>query len=236
MVVSERKVLSGTTPFRRKANMPPNSNFEDCVFINCPFDPEFDPILQAILFCIVHLGLHPRLSREVDNGAQARLDTIQQLIETSKYSIHDLSRCQARTDGEIFRLNMPFELGVDFGCRRYGTAQQSTKSFLILEEQSHRYLRALSDLGGSDIHYHNGDHRKAVAKVRNWLVQICRLQNVAGPSGILAKYADFQGWHYDYQLAIGFSEADIVEYPTMELLSSMYEWHVLGCPAEYQVC
>jgi hypothetical protein len=205
--------------------------FEESVFINCPFDVGYDPILQAIIFCIVYLGFEPRLSREVDNGAQARLETIQRLIASSKYSIHDLSRCEAANLGEISRMNMPFELGIDFGCRRFGSPEQASKAFLILEEQSYRYLRALSDLGGSDIQYHGADYRKAVAKVRNWLVQTCGARRSEGPSGILARYADFQGWHYDLQLQNGFSEDDIREYPTMELLAAMQEWKQLGSPS-----
>jgi hypothetical protein len=207
--------------------------FERSVFINCPFDPEFDPILQAMMFCIVHLGLHPRISREVDNGAQSRLETIQNLIEASKYSIHDLSRCQARQDGEFFRLNMPFELGIDFGCRRFGTISQQTKAFLILEERNYDYLTALSDLRGVDLHFHSGDYKKAVAKVRNWLAPICGFENEVGTSGLLDSYSDFQGWHYNRQLSNGFSEADIAEYPTMELLSSMQDWQQLGRPVDY---
>jgi hypothetical protein len=207
--------------------------FEQSVFINCPFDPDFDPVLQAMMFCIVHLGLHPRLSREVNNGAQFRLETIQNLIETSKYSIHDLSRCQARENGEFFRLNMPFELGIDFGCRRFGTAEQHSKAFLILEERNYDYLIALSDLRGVDLHFHDGDYKKAVAKVRNWLAPICGLQNEMGTSGILDRYSDFQGWHYNRQLSNGFSQADIEEYPTVEVLQSMQDWHQLGCPITF---
>jgi hypothetical protein len=232
MAVLERKIHTGMIVPRQKAKIAYMPTFEQSVFINCPFDADFDPILQAMMFCIVHLELHPRLSREVNNGAQPRVDTIQNLIEVSKYSIHDLSRSQAREDGDFFRLNMPFELGIDFGCRRFGTPDQRTKSFLILEEQDHRYLRTLSDLRGSDLHFPRGDYKIAIARVRNWLVQVCGLENVAGPSGILDKYSDFQGWHYNHQLSNGFSEADIAEYETMELLTSMQEWHRLGCPIE----
>jgi hypothetical protein len=204
--------------------------FDESVFINCPFDGDYDPILQAIIFCLVHLGFEPRLAREVDNGAQARLETIQTLVASSKYSIHDLSRCVATAAGEMSRMNMPFELGIDFGCRRFGSAEQRTKAFLILEEQNYRYLRALSDLGGSDIQYHGADYRKAVTKVRNWLVQTCGAENAEGPTGILGKYTDFQGWHFNRQLSNGFSEDDIREYPTMELLAAMQEWKRLGQP------
>ena len=92
--------------------------FDRCVFVNCPFDEEYDPILQAILFCIVYLDFIPRLAKGRTDSAESRLDKIKSMIEGSKYSIHDLSRCQAREEGEYYRLNMPFELGIDYGCRQ----------------------------------------------------------------------------------------------------------------------
>ena len=201
--------------------------FENSVFINCPFDPDYDPILQAIVFCIVHLGYYPRLSKEVEDAGQARLETIQKIIEESKYSIHDLSRCQAKKAKEISRLNMPFELGMDFGCKRYGNYDQRQKRFLILDEQPYRLQKALSDVNGSDIQAHRGDYRVALEKVRNWIVQTCGTTVQTGPSGILTQYADFQSWHYQKQRDNGFSEGDIKKYPTMELMNAMLEWHHL---------
>src|SRR5438552_15771037 len=40
------------------------ADFDRSVFINCPFDKQFEPIMQAMLFCIVYLGLKPRIARE----------------------------------------------------------------------------------------------------------------------------------------------------------------------------
>ena len=88
--------------------------FERSVFINCPFDKDFAPLLQAILFCVVVMGFEPRLASERNDSGETRLDKIRSIIEGSKYSIHDLSRCQAKRKGEMFRLNMPFELGIDW--------------------------------------------------------------------------------------------------------------------------
>ena len=146
-----------------------------------------------------------------------------ELIGSSRYSIHDLSRCQAREVGEHYRLNMPFELGVDFGCRRYGGDPFSAKATLILEEQPYRYQATISDLAGSDIEVHHGDYRTAVRKVRNWISGMGSFERV-GDGSILAEYEDFQKWHYERQLEAGFSEQGIQDYPTMELLDAMVEW------------
>ena len=108
--------------------------FERAVFINCPFDEAYEPLLQAVLFCVVYLGLSPRLATERSDSGESRLDKISELIESSKYSIHDLSRCQADEAGEHYRLNMPFELGLDYGCRKYFGDALDQKRILILEE------------------------------------------------------------------------------------------------------
>jgi hypothetical protein len=204
-------------------------DFERSVFINCPFDEDYQPILQAMLFCIVYLGFQPRIGTESLNSADIRLEKIALQIEQSRFSIHDLSRSQAKEAGEFYRLNMPFEYGIDWACRKWRGGKCESKRFLILDEQKHRYLAALSDIAGSDIAYHSGNFQVAVRKVRNWLVSEANIQ-AEGASRILARYADFQGWYYERQLAAGFSEDDIEDYPTAELLSAMFEWRNLGEP------
>lgn len=168
------------------------SGFDTSVFVNCPFDEDYEPILQAILFCVVYLGFNPRLSRERNDSAETRLEKITGLIEACRFSIHDLSRCEAKKKGERFRLNMPFELGIDWACRRYFGSGREQKRFLVLEEKAYRYQAALSDISGSDIQYHAGDFQNAVRKVRNWLVSKAGI-TADGAARVLARYADFQG-------------------------------------------
>ena len=124
---------------------------------------------------------------------------------------------------------MPFEIGVDFGCRRYGREPHSEKVVLILEEERYRYQAAISDLAGSDIEAHSGDYKKAVRKVRNWITGIGGFVSV-GASHILAEYEDFQKWHYRRQIEDGFSKDDIEDYPTPELLDAMVAWTEQGRP------
>ena len=131
--------------------------------------------------------------------------------------------------GEHYRLNMPFELGVDFACRRYGGQPFSDKVILILEEESYRYQAAISDLAGNDIEAHGGDYLTAVRKVRNWLAGLNGLQPV-GAARIVAEYEDFQEWYYERQLHAGFSEDDIQDYSTPELLNEMFRWVDEGRP------
>lgn len=207
--------------------MPPP--FEKSVFVNCPFDEEFAPILQAVAFCIVYLGFFPRLAPENADNAAARLDRIIDLIRGSKYGIHDLSRCKSTQVDEYARMNMPFELGLDHACRRYGLPPLAEKRILILEDARYDYMRALSDISGWDIHAHSGDHEKAVRHVRSWLIAQADAP-VVGAALIQGKYIAFQEWYWERELAAGSSEDDIREYPTAELIRAMHEWKDAGEP------
>ena len=151
------------------------------------------------------------------------MEKILELVASSRYSIHDLSRCQAHEEGEYYRLNMPFELGIDFGCLRFGEGRLGRKVILVLEEEQYRYQAAISDLAGNDVEAHRGDHAVAVRKVRNWLVGMDGFERISG-ARILADYEDFQQWYLDRQRAEGFSDDDITDYSTPELLAAMFEW------------
>lgn len=104
-------------------------DFERSVFVNCPFDEDFAPLLQAMAFCITDLGFFPRIAPENANNAANRLDRIIELIRSSKYGIHDLSRCKSRGTGEYARLNMPFELGLDHALPASGHRLWKTRRY-----------------------------------------------------------------------------------------------------------
>lgn len=208
----------------------PDPNFERNVFFNCPFDSDYEPIIRAVLFCLVRFGFKPRIATEQSNAAKPRIETICELIQASKYSIHDLSRCQASQANELFRLNLPYELGVDYGCQKFGGDPFSDKVILILEEKRFRYQAAISDLAGSDIESHDNNFEIAVRKVRNWLSNnIPDISRVAA-SKVLSEYGDFQEWYIERQRAQGFLEQDIQDCPTSELLDEMLNWFDAGKP------
>ena len=68
-------------------------------------------------------------------------------------------------------MNMPFELGMDYGCRKSGVTPFDQKDFLVLEERKYRYKEALSDIAGLDIQFHKGDYEIAIRKIRNWIME-----------------------------------------------------------------
>lgn len=197
--------------------------FEDNVFVNCPFDEEYFPLLRPLLFTILHLGLSPRIALETIDSGESRLEKIARLIRQSRYSVHDLSRLKAENAGEFYRLNMPFELGIDFGCRTFGRGQLGTKKMLVLEVEPHRYRAAVSDLSGCDIETHDNTPIQVVVAVRKWLKNACGL-NAPGPTRIWGDFNDFMAYNYDQLKVDGFSDVDIEGLAIPELIERMEGW------------
>lgn len=198
-------------------------SFERNVFVNCPFDDQYLPLLRPMLFTVIYLGLSPRIALEdLDSGAP-RIQKIVSLIKESQYAIHDLSRITAAKKGEYYRLNMPFEIGLDVGCRLFTNGRWAKKRCLILESQRYRYQAAISDLSNSDIAAHNNDPESIVTEVRNFLNNAAGLK-APGPSAIWGAFLEFMGDNYDELKSRGFSDNDIKKFPINELITAMQAW------------
>ncbi|MFC4724116.1 hypothetical protein AB6B38_05620 [Glycocaulis abyssi] len=206
--------------------------FERSVFLNFPFDGDYAPILQSIAFCVIDLGFHVRIAPENADGAAARLDRILELIRSSKFGIHDLSRCKSSEADEYYRMNMPFELGIDHGCRKFGGQALAEKSILILESNKFDYQKGLSDIAGWDIHSHGMDYVEAVRHVRDWLVHHAGADSI-GTERVLGDYATFRGWHFEREITNGASERDIELYAPINVIRAMQDWYAAGKPDEF---
>ncbi len=200
--------------------------FDTSVFINCPFDEQYRPILNAILFCVTYAGLTPRLATERGDAGENRLEKICALITESRFSIHDLSRCVAAKRGEVARLNMPFELGIDYGFRICGHPGMERKCFLVLDEKPHRLKQAISDINGWDPSAHEGDPEKAMKIVRNWLRQEAQLQ-LPGGEILYGQSLIFEVWKYQEPDQ---ARADVDAYQPFELIDAMQRWNAAGRP------
>lgn len=197
--------------------------FGKSVFINCPFDEAFYDLLRPLLFTVVYLGLTPRIALEAMDSGKVRIDRIVELIRESRYAIHDLSRMAALNAGDLFRLNMPFELGIDLGARFFGQGELSRKKCLVLEAEPYRYKAALSDLSGSDIAHHGNEPAKVVVVVRNWLRNTCKV-DAPGPTRIWGSFNDFMADLHVDLVERGFSKDDIDALPILELIEHMTTW------------
>lgn len=161
------------------------------VFINCPFDDAYQPIFRAILFVVHDLGFAPRCSLEVDDAGEVRLDKIMRIIGQCAYGVHDISAVGLGAATNLPRFNMPFELGLYLGCKRFGGGAQHKKACLIIDTHPYRYRASISDISGQDIHHHRGDPTRVIAEVRNWLVNASGMKRLPGGTEIAARYAHF---------------------------------------------
>lgn len=164
------------------------------VFINCPFDPKYAPIFDAIIFAVCDTGFLPRCSLEFGDGLKNRLDNIQLLIHESRYGIHDISRTELSTvgKGKYPRFNMPLELGLFMGASRYGGARHRDKCCLILDKDEFRYRISTSDIAGQDIAGHGDDPVKAINEVCKWLSVVSGRHDIPGGANVNARFAAFQ--------------------------------------------
>jgi hypothetical protein len=144
------------------------------VFINCPFDSDYSPIFRAVVFVIFACSFRARSALEVDDASDSRLEKLYGIMKTCRYGIHDISRTEPDAHNGLPRFNMPLELGIFLGAKKFGNAQQRLKRALVLDIEQYRYQRFVSDLAGADIHRHNGDPADAIMEVRNWLANVSR--------------------------------------------------------------
>jgi len=56
-------------------------------------------------------------------------------------------------------MNMPFELGLFLGAKRFGAGLQGKKAAIVLDRAPFRYRAALSDISGQDIMRSQWKHR-----------------------------------------------------------------------------
>jgi hypothetical protein len=162
------------------------------VFINCPFDDQYQPLFEAVVFCVAACGFLPRCTLEHSDAADVRIDNIYSLIGLCNHSIHDISRTEVEDQPyELPRFNMPLELGIFLGAKRFGT-RSSHKRCLIMDRAPYRYKRFISDIGGQDIKAHSKSRPKAIRHVRDWLQAAPGKAAIPGGKRIWMKYLQFR--------------------------------------------
>ena len=66
--------------------------YEDNVFINVPFDRKYARLSDAIIYAVYDCGFVARSALEVEDSGRTRVEKILEIIEQSKFGIHDISR------------------------------------------------------------------------------------------------------------------------------------------------
>jgi hypothetical protein len=149
-----------------------SSRFDDYrrnVFINCPFDSDYKPLFESLVFVIAYCGFRARCALEIDDSSQVRIEKIFRIMEECRFGIHDLSRTEVDRSSGLPRFNMPLELGMFLGAKRFGNRMQQRKDCLILDRDPYRYQRFVSDIAGQDIYAHGRGVGRAIAITRDWL-------------------------------------------------------------------
>ena len=165
----------------------PNRN----VFVNCPFDADFRPCFEALLFTIAASGYKARCALEDADGANIRFDKLRKLIRESRRTIHDLSRIELGTNA-LPRFNMPFELGLAIGAKYFGGPKLRRNSALIMVRKDYVLNAYLSDLGGNDPVAHNDSPNEVIRAVTRYLHATPQGRVLRGAQSTIARFERFK--------------------------------------------
>ena len=196
------------------------AKYADSVFLNVPFDKKYARLFDALVFAIHDCGFTARSALEVDDGGQARVLKILDIIGQSQYGIHDISRAGIDRQTGLARFNMPLELGFCLGAKRYGSPRHRNKRCLVLDRERYRYRNFCSDIAGQDVRAHSDQPRDAIRAVRDWLSTHRPAVQMPGGKAIFERYERFRA-----QLAV---QAADVHLDVVELTFGDYTKLVVG--------
>ena len=162
------------------------------VFINCPFTADYQHQFRGIVFTVIRSGFVPRCARENDDGGEVRFDKICRIIADCRYGIHDISKTEPDPGSGLPRFNMPLELGLFLGAKKFGGAKYRNKKALILDRDLYRYQTYISDIAGQDIHAHGGNTAQLITEVATWLRDEVQDPAVPGGRAIADEYDRFK--------------------------------------------
>lgn len=168
-------------------------SYYDNVFLNCPFDSAYRELFDALVFAIHDCGFVARCALEEEDASQVRIEKIYEIVTECRYGIHDISRTELDELSDLPRFNMPLELGVFLGAKKFGIEEQKRKMCLILDHERYRYQKFISDIAGQDIRAHNSNPQELVTVVRNWLRNASGRTTIPSGSFIWSHYQDFIG-------------------------------------------
>lgn len=168
-----------------------NLAYEDCVFINCPFDEDYRDLFYAVVFTVHACGFIARTALEVDDSGEARVVKLIRIVSECKFGVHDLSRTELDSEHQLPRFNMPLELGLFIGATWMGESRQREKRCLVLDKERFRYQIFCSDLAGHDIKSHGNDLQRIIRLVRDFLANTRDGELISGGQRIWRDYGDF---------------------------------------------
>jgi hypothetical protein len=161
------------------------------VFINCPFDDKYTQLFDAIVFSVMACRFVARCALEIDDGSEVRIEKIFKIVAECRLGIHDLSRTELDAEHLLPRFNMPLELGIFLGAKRFGGTKHRSKTALILDTDRFRYQKFISDIAGQDIKAHGGQVDRGIGHIRDWLLAASEVKELPGADAIAGEYSQY---------------------------------------------
>jgi hypothetical protein len=162
------------------------------VFLNYPFDDEFQDMSYAMHFAVVAAGLIPVCARDLSVPDKPRVDMLVKAIASCQYSVHDLSRGRGEGADNYARLNMPIELGMALfqDLNTDGAAHR----YAFFVGNPHEYKSYASDLSGLDAQYHENNDLTLLRLIYEWLRFVLpgNLRGQPATADMITKYEAFK--------------------------------------------
>ena len=165
--------------------------YSKSIFVNCPFDRAYSPLFDAMIFAVTACGYIPRSALERGSIDEPRLERLTRALFSSRYSIHDLSRCTGEGIDNLARLNMPLELGMAMACKLLALPGRQ-HDWLVLVPSGHAFRRFISDLSGYDPAEHDGSTSSLVAQVVLWMSSLENDGQLPKPEHVLGGLPNFE--------------------------------------------
>lgn len=145
------------------------------------------------------------------------------LIGESRLAINDLCRVDLDSSTNLPRFNMPLELGIFLGARRFGQGRQKEKRCLILDRERYRYRAFISDIAGQDVKEHEDDPMQAIQIVRDWLRSQSQNSRMPGGKAIAERYKAFRARLSEHCREARLNEDDLIWIEYTELIWNWLE-------------
>ena len=139
----------------------------NAIFLNIPYDDAFRPLYLAYIAGVYQLNFELFITSGIPGGDR-RLDRILALIQSCRYSIHDLSRVELSSSPPATpRFNMPLELGLTITWAKLNPKRHG---WSVWESSPKRLQKSMSDLDGTDPYIHSGSVEGVLSELRNVFV------------------------------------------------------------------
>jgi hypothetical protein len=162
------------------------------VFLNYPFDEEYEEIAYAMHFAVIAAGLLPVCAKDLSLPDQSRLVMLYHAILNCQYSAHDLSRGRGEGETNYARLNMPLELGMALFHNLYSEGRAHRYAFFVADPNE--YKAYASDLAGLDAQYHENNDLTLLTQMYEWLRSVMpgNLNGQPATANVISKYQYFK--------------------------------------------